>query len=98
AGLSTAPTPAQVSLGRDFERRRDRPFGQGPASRIRTRIRFWEPPGFLGSRRKTIRPRRKGRADRRHARKDVSLEAPRIFRLKASNYAPWLLLSGTRLP
>src|SRR5205823_3366747 len=44
------------------------------------------------------RPRRKGRADRRHARKDVSLEAPRIFRLKAINDAPRCPLPGTCWP
>jgi hypothetical protein len=47
AGLSTAPALAQVSGGRNFERRRDQPFEQGPASKIRTRIPFREPPGFL---------------------------------------------------
>ena len=34
-------------IARNFERRRDQPFEQGQASKIRTQIPFREPPGFL---------------------------------------------------
>jgi hypothetical protein len=34
-------------IARNFQRRRDQPFEQGPALKIRTQVLFREPPGFL---------------------------------------------------